>query len=89
MTMLDTSILSQSMPERGTEPLAPEIKILEETETYGRFAFEPLERGYGITVGNPMRRMLLSSIEGDIEGASKQHGGHIPGRKKSRKDLAK
>ncbi len=64
MTMLDTSILSQSMPERGTEPLAPEIKILEETETYGRFAFEPLERGYGITVGNPMRRMLLSSIEG-------------------------
>ena len=64
MTIFDTSILSGPMPERGTEPLAPEIKVLEETETYGKFAFEPLERGYGITVGNPMRRMLLSSIEG-------------------------
>ena len=62
--MLETSILSRTMPERGPEPLAPEIKILEETDTYGRFTFEPLERGYGITVGNPMRRMLLSSIEG-------------------------
>ena len=62
--MLETSILSASAPEHETEPLTPEITILEDQETYGKFAFEPLERGYAITVGNPMRRMLLSSIEG-------------------------
>ncbi|MDD5449531.1 MAG: DNA-directed RNA polymerase subunit alpha [Candidatus Omnitrophica bacterium] len=34
------------------------------TDTYGKFIAEPFERGYGITVGNAMRRILLSSIEG-------------------------
>ncbi len=34
------------------------------TETYGRFIIEPLERGYGITLGNSLRRVLLSSIRG-------------------------
>ncbi len=34
------------------------------TETYGRFIIEPLERGYGITLGNSLRRILLSSIHG-------------------------
>ncbi|MBM3253608.1 MAG: DNA-directed RNA polymerase subunit alpha [Candidatus Omnitrophica bacterium] len=32
--------------------------------TYGRFIAEPFERGYGITIGNSLRRVLLSSIEG-------------------------
>ena len=62
--MLETSILSTGITERETEVLAPEIKIMEGGDTYGKFAFEPLERGYGITIGNPIRRMLLSSIEG-------------------------
>jgi DNA-directed RNA polymerase subunit alpha len=31
------------------------------TETYGRFVAEPFERGYGHTVGNSLRRILLSS----------------------------
>ena len=35
-----------------------------ETANYGLFEFSPLERGYGITVGNAMRRILLSSLEG-------------------------
>jgi DNA-directed RNA polymerase subunit alpha len=35
-----------------------------ETDNYGLFEFSPLERGYGITVGNAMRRILLSSLEG-------------------------
>lgn len=35
-----------------------------ETDFYGLFEFSPLERGYGITVGNAMRRILLSSLEG-------------------------
>ena len=34
------------------------------TETYGKFIAEPFERGYGITLGNVFRRVLLSSIEG-------------------------
>ena len=34
------------------------------TNTYGKFIAEPFERGYGITIGNTLRRVLLSSIEG-------------------------
>jgi DNA-directed RNA polymerase subunit alpha len=34
------------------------------TNTYGRFIAEPFERGYGVTLGNSLRRILLSSIEG-------------------------
>jgi DNA-directed RNA polymerase subunit alpha len=34
------------------------------TETYGRFACEPLERGFGATLGNALRRVLLSSLQG-------------------------
>jgi DNA-directed RNA polymerase subunit alpha len=34
------------------------------TDTYGRFTVEPFERGFGVTVGNSLRRILLSSLEG-------------------------
>jgi DNA-directed RNA polymerase subunit alpha len=34
------------------------------TETYGRFIIEPFERGFGTTIGNSLRRVLLSSLEG-------------------------
>jgi len=34
------------------------------TNTYGKFVAEPLERGFGITLGNSLRRMLLSSLQG-------------------------
>ena len=34
------------------------------TETYGKFIIQPLERGYGVTVGNALRRVLLTSIPG-------------------------
>ncbi len=40
------------------------VIILEANETFGRFEFRPLEPGYGITVGNALRRILLSSLEG-------------------------
>ncbi|MFP4060110.1 MAG: DNA-directed RNA polymerase subunit alpha [Bacteroidales bacterium] len=40
------------------------VIMLEATETYGKFEFRPLEPGYGITVGNALRRILLSSLEG-------------------------
>ena len=44
----------------------PKIEIVEVSEDgrYGRFVCEPLERGYGTTIGNGLRRMLLSSLEG-------------------------
>jgi len=38
--------------------------MLESTKTTGRFEFRPLEPGYGLTVGNALRRVLLSSLEG-------------------------
>src|SRR5438874_12761348 len=34
------------------------------TKTYGKFTAEPFERGYGTTIGNALRRVLISSIEG-------------------------
>src|SRR3954452_23648499 len=34
------------------------------TDTYGRFGAEPFERGFGVTVGNSLRRIMLSSLEG-------------------------
>ncbi len=45
---------------------APKTKIefAELSETYGKFVVEPLERGFGVTVGNALRRVLLSSIPG-------------------------
>ena len=42
----------------------PRIEIAEQNETYGRFVVEPLERGYGTTLGNSLRRILLSSLPG-------------------------
>ena len=38
--------------------------MLEASDTFGRFEFRPLEPGYGITIGNSLRRILLSSLEG-------------------------
>ena len=40
------------------------VIMLDSTENNGRFEFRPLEPGYGLTVGNALRRVLLSSLEG-------------------------
>ena len=40
------------------------VIMLESTDRFGKFEFRPLEPGYGITIGNPLRRILLSSLEG-------------------------
>lgn len=44
----------------------PRIECVEQSDdnTYGKFVVEPLERGYGVTLGNSLRRILLSSIPG-------------------------
>ena len=45
----------------------PEYKMTEYVEgnNYGKFVLEPLERGFGLTIGNALRRILLSSLPGD------------------------
>lgn len=58
--------------------LMPRVECEELSDKYGRFVIEPLEKGFGITLGNSMRRVLLSSLPGaavtwvKIEGV--QHG---------------
>jgi DNA-directed RNA polymerase subunit alpha len=50
------AILSFQKPDK--------VIMLEATDKFGKFEFRPLEPGYGITVGNALRRILLSSLEG-------------------------
>ena len=40
------------------------VFMIKSTDTQGQFEFRPLEPGYGLTVGNALRRVLLSSLEG-------------------------
>ncbi len=47
-----------------TEFMRPTVKTEEVNETVARYIVEPLERGYGNTLGNSMRRVLLSSLDG-------------------------
>src|SRR6202045_10210 len=54
------------------------------TDTYGKFTAEPFERGFGVTLGNSLRRILLSSLEGSAITRVKIQGGQheistIPG----------
>jgi DNA-directed RNA polymerase subunit alpha len=51
----------------GSNLKMPETVVLDEisyTNTFGRFLLQPLERGYGVTLGNSLRRVLLSSLTG-------------------------
>ena len=50
------SILAFQKPDK--------VVMLEATDFYGKFEFRPLEPGYGLTIGNALRRILLSSLEG-------------------------
>jgi DNA-directed RNA polymerase subunit alpha len=42
----------------------PKVERIAEARNYGKFAISPLERGFGTTIGNALRRVLLSSLEG-------------------------
>jgi DNA-directed RNA polymerase subunit alpha len=44
--------------------VTPKVEREAEARNYGKFVISPLERGYGITLGNALRRILLSSLEG-------------------------
>lgn len=46
-----------------SEFIRPQVQVEEINETSARVSVEPLERGYGDTLGNSLRRVLLSSLE--------------------------
>ena len=50
------AILAFQKPEK--------VIMLESTSEFGKFEFRPLEPGFGMTIGNALRRILLSSLEG-------------------------
>lgn len=53
-----------------------EIKDFDETASYGKFVIEPLEGGFGMTIGNALRRVLLSSLPGAAVYSVKIDGAH-------------
>ena len=62
--MLETYILPSGPPEGGSENIKPSITVLETADDYAKVALEPLVPGFAHTIGNPLRRFLLSSIRG-------------------------
>lgn len=54
----------------------PRIEVMDISEdgTYGKFVVEPLERGYGTTLGNSLRRIMLSSLPGAAVSSIKIEG---------------
>ena len=53
------------MQKNWRELIKPKkLEVVKLTENYGKFVAEPLERGYGLTIGNSLRRILLSSLQG-------------------------
>jgi DNA-directed RNA polymerase subunit alpha len=74
------------------ETVVPSIHVVEENGNTGKFVVEPLEPGYGVTLGNSLRRVLLSSIEGAavtsvrIEGVPHEFD-TIPGLKEDATEL--
>ncbi len=68
MTLLTTTDLAYALPDiiedEEVEIPDPSIAVDANEAEYGRFIIEPLEPGYGITLGNPMRRVLYNGLEG-------------------------
>lgn len=81
----DTALESVPVPPAN-------VRIIEADGTHGLFAVEPLPRGYGMTLGNPLRRVLLSSIKGiavnwvRLEGVEHEYS-TIPGVKEDVVDI--
>ena len=76
---LQTFATPEAEEEEEQIPL-PQISVLDADDRYGKFAIEPLEQGYGMTLGNPLRRVLYSSLQGTavtwikIEGVLHEYG---------------
>ena len=68
----------------NNDMVQPKVEREDESRSYGKFVISPLERGYGVTLGNALRRVLLSSLDGaavtSIQIPDVQHEyGEIPG----------
>lgn len=61
--MQDTNTIARNWRDL-IRPKKLEVETESLTDNYGKFTCEPLERGYGITLGNSLRRVLLSSLQG-------------------------
>ena len=60
-------MVTQMMSRNWRDLIRPKAITLDpesNSESYGKFTCEPLERGFGITIGNSLRRILLSSLQG-------------------------
>ena len=61
--MLSFQTFSTPETDEETEPIpSPKIEVAEDGDRYGRFHAEPLAKGYGMTLGNTIRRVLYSSL---------------------------
>ena len=59
------SLITQDASEaEPPPPPKPRISVVDADDTYGKFVVEPLDPGYGTTLGNPLRRVLFSSLTG-------------------------
>ena len=58
MTSVETTV-----PEEEVIP-KPQITVVEADDMYGKFVTEPLDQGFGVTLGNPLRRVLYGSLQG-------------------------
>jgi DNA-directed RNA polymerase subunit alpha len=80
------------VPTQTIDAVIPRIETVEQNQTFGKFVVEPLEPGYGVTLGNSLRRVLLASIEGAavtmvrIEGVQHEFQ-TIPGLKEDATEL--
>jgi DNA-directed RNA polymerase subunit alpha len=81
------------MQKNWRELIKPKkIEVDRLTDTYGKFVAEPLERGFGLTLGNALRRVLLSSLQGAAITSVKFNGvlhefSSIPGVKEDVSDI--
>ena len=64
MSMLDTFVIAAGAQLEGPAVPTPEISVQIAEDTFGRVAVGPLKRGFAQTIGNPLRRILLSSTPG-------------------------
>lgn len=58
------TLLSEQPQAEQPQNLSPKIEMTSSTESYARFVVEPLAQGFGVTLGNALRRVLLNSLPG-------------------------
>ncbi len=64
MASFQTFATEEALEEEPDAIPTPTIEVVEADDRYGKFVAEPLPQGYGVTLGNPLRRVLYSSLPG-------------------------